>query len=183
MIADLVTGLFSDNFSIGGYVFDAYLRMTQTNSLTVTSHPVMTGANVSDHAYINPVEFEFTIGVSDTTLGKVIGQFGYSLLGFGESRSVNAYKKLVEMQEKREPVELHSKYKDCKVVIDSLTPVDDNTTNSALKVRVHMKEILISETTSYKTAESRTFTDSTKRGQQVSQKTELKSIAYVQGGL
>lgn len=190
MIEDLIRGGLTNNFSIGGYVFDAYLKMTQTNGLTITSHPVMIGANVTDHAYVNPKEFEFEIGVSDTSIGKDInlvglGQFGFSKIGFGTSRPQKAFQALVTMQESREPVKLKYKYGECDVLIDSITPTDDYTTDSALRVRVHMTEIIITEPVATKTTTANTILNTSSRGQQVSKNiTErVKSTWASRGGI
>ena len=38
-----VAGAYSEQVNIDGYVFDAYLRIQQSQKLAITSHPVETG--------------------------------------------------------------------------------------------------------------------------------------------
>lgn len=51
--------------SATNYVFDAVLRLMHTRRLTKTKHPVLTGANISDHAYIECARVTLEIGMSD----------------------------------------------------------------------------------------------------------------------
>ena len=51
--------------SIGGLVFDAVLKTDHTSKVTATSHPVESGANISDHAFVEPAEISLEVGVSD----------------------------------------------------------------------------------------------------------------------
>lgn len=136
LITEAIGGFIFDQISIGGYVFDAYFKMDHQDRLVITKHPVQSGANISDHAYKEPREFEFLIGVSQTSQGKVFGQFGIF------NRPGEARKKLIEMMDSRQPVTLIYKYGEADVLIDHVDTPDDYTTDSALKVRVHMTEII-----------------------------------------
>jgi hypothetical protein len=51
--------------SATNYVFDAVFRLMHTRRLTKTKHPVLTGANISDHAYIECARVTLEIGMSD----------------------------------------------------------------------------------------------------------------------
>lgn len=162
LVSDVVTGLIFDQISIGGYVFDAYLKMDHRERLTITKHPVQSGANISDHAYKEPREFEFLIGVSQTSQGKRLGQFGIF------DRPSEARKKLIEMMDSRKPVTLIYKYGEADVLIDDVDTPDDNTTDSALRVTVHMTEVIITKAISYKTSLTESITDSNPLGQKSS---------------
>lgn len=42
--------------NIAGFFFDAVLNVSTEHTAVVTSHPVQTGANISDHMYLEPVQ-------------------------------------------------------------------------------------------------------------------------------
>ncbi|HEX4209508.1 MAG TPA: hypothetical protein VHY56_03880, partial [Candidatus Binataceae bacterium] len=44
------------------YVFDAILRAEHQRELRKTEHPVQTGANITDHAYLLPARITLEIG-------------------------------------------------------------------------------------------------------------------------
>lgn len=154
MIADLITSLLSKQVSIDGLVFDAYLELIQNASLTVTSHPVQTGANVSDHAYRNPMEFDYVIGVTNSSIGVIGGGLmGFSSsIGFTDSRILKAYEALESRMKARKLVRLKNRYNmdpGYWVLITSISMDDDYKTCDCLKARVHMKEVIITKPVSY----------------------------------
>lgn len=152
--------LFGENFMIGPYVFDAYLNMVQESSLTITQHPVQTGASISDHAFLNPKEFEFYIGMTDTTVGKIPGQFGV------KDRSVNAYNTLLSMQYKREIYTLKSKYGKYNVLVESITSEDNNKTVYGGRFRVRLKEIITVNVEKVTNTEANSILSDNNRGAQ-----------------
>lgn len=143
MIADLITSLLSKQISIDGLVFDAYLELVQSDTVTVTSHPVQRGANVSDHAYRNPIEFDYLIGVTNSSIGKSWELMGISLPLVGKNRAVQAYAKLVELMEQRKLVTLSNRYGEYQVILTSVSTDDDYRTSDCLKARIHMKEVIL----------------------------------------
>ena len=48
--------------TLAGLAFDIVLSESETAEVTVTDHQIETGAQVSDHAYLNPREVELEIG-------------------------------------------------------------------------------------------------------------------------
>ncbi|MDQ7094255.1 hypothetical protein REC12_11705 [Desulfosporosinus sp. PR] len=109
-----------------------YLR-----SLTITNHPVETGANINDHAFINPTELTMLIGVSDVATSIISGQFSQ-----GQSRSLEAFKVLQMLQEQRVPVQVMCKFGLFKnMLVETISVPDDYTTKYALKATVALKEI------------------------------------------
>lgn len=154
MIADVITSLLSKQVSIDGLIFDAYLELVQNDSLTVTSHPVQTGANVSDHAYRNPTEFDYVLGVTNSSIGVLGGGLmGFSLpLGLTESRVLKAYKALESRMRSRKLVRLKNRYNmdpGYWVLITSVSTDDDYKTCDCFKARVHMKEVIITKPVTY----------------------------------
>lgn len=185
LIRNQLPAWLGDQISIGGYVFDAYLRISHTRKLTVTQHPVESGAAITDHAYTEPVTFEIEIGMTDTTMGKIPSQFfekgGLNLLYTDESiksRSVKAYDILVAMQKSRVPYDLVCRYGKFKVVVEDISPVDDYTTKYALKATVRLKEILITVSSSKTVSSDPATLESVNRGSQNSVPVRDESILY-----
>jgi len=48
--------------TLAGLAFDIVLSESESAEVTVTDHQIETGAQVSDHAYLNPREVELEIG-------------------------------------------------------------------------------------------------------------------------
>ena len=61
--------------NIAGFFFDAVLNVSTEHTAVVTSHPVQTGANISDHMYLEPVQITMEIGMSDCMASMVRGQW------------------------------------------------------------------------------------------------------------
>ena len=150
MLEDLVRNNLSawlgDQISIGGYIFDAYLRVSHSRKLTITQHPVESGAAITDHSFEEPITFELEIGMTDTTLGKIPSQFsGLNLLYTNssvKSRAVKAYDILVGMQKSRQPLEFVCRYGTFNVVVEEISPEDDYTTKYSLRAQVKLKQII-----------------------------------------
>lgn len=183
MIADFLTSLLSDQISIDGIVFDAYLELNQTETVTVTSHPVQTGANISDHAYVNPREFDYLIGVTNSSMGKSLALLAIDIPLIGIDRSVSAYDYLVSMQRFRDPVTLHNKYGDYTVLITSVSVLDDYKTNDCLKARVHMKEVILAKSVSVVSELSSYIVEENNMGQQIANKQPKSNLRKIAGGV
>lgn len=138
-MADIVQTTAYFDTQIGDYVFDAYFTIQHDTNLTITESPVQTGASISDHAYMEPKELTFDIGMSDVMKSIIVGQFSD-----GQSRSVSAYKVLRTLQEQRIPCQVVTRlgvYQN--MLVETISAQDDNTTHSGLKATVTMKEILV----------------------------------------
>ena len=169
-----ISGIFWEQVNLDGYVFDAYLRMENRESLTTTKNPVETGANITDHAYVNPKTFSFEIGMTDTSMGKVFGQFGFI------DRPVNAYRLLSHWLNTRKLITLNGKYGFYRnVLVTSLDAHDDYTTHSSLKVSVTLEEVQVTSTQLVKVSAASFYTSRVNRGLQnavpVSQNNSLLS--------
>lgn len=156
-----IKGLFWDQVNINGYVFDAYLRMQQQSTMTITENPVESGALVTDHAYVNAPIFTLEIGMTDTAQGKVFGQFGFF------NRSVNAYRLLKNWQDTREILTLNGKYGFYEnILIQDILTNDDYTTYHGMKATVVLKQIITTSTKIIKVSSASFMTSSTNRGVQ-----------------
>lgn len=116
--------------SYGRFTFDAVFRTDHMANVTLTQHPVQTGAAISDHAYSEPDEVTLEIGMSDAV--------SYA----GTNHSVNAYSQLRAIMAKREPVTLITRLQSYKnMVITSMSAPDDYTTMNALKATIYFRQV------------------------------------------
>lgn len=132
--------------SIGGLVFDAILKTDHTSKITATSHPIESGANVSDHAFVEPKEISIEVGVSDCETGN--GTFGSG------NRSVNAFKELIKLQESRQLISVVTRFKTYNnMLIMSVSVPDDYTVMNSFKANLMLREIPIVSTSRVKVSE------------------------------
>lgn len=155
-----------NGWNINGMYFDAWLRQYHNSSMTITQHPVESGANISDHCFLNPLRFNFELGVSDSTVKSLADLFNLTnYLPGGPSRSINAYTKLVGLQGTRELLTLTSKYGSYNnVLIDSIDVSDDWTTKNAMKATVSMVQVILADTETFQVSANPQATDQTSRG-------------------
>lgn len=132
--------------NINGLFFDAIINTSHESSLTVTKHPVQYGANISDHAIVNPARLSLSIMVSDA-----MGYLGDFYPGNGTTKSARAFDTLIQFQQSRIPMKVWTKLRTYEnMVITSVTAEDDYTTAYALKATVELEQMMIvnvSETT------------------------------------
>lgn len=146
--------------NIAGYFFDAIMQTNYSRSLTITQHPVQTGAAISDHAYVNPVELTMQIQMSDVAKSIIPGQFTQ-----GESRSLTAFQVLSKLQEQRIPMQVMSRLGlFSNMLIETIAVPDDYTTLYGLKATVTMCEVFVATVQTVKISARPQVTDSTNRG-------------------
>ncbi|GAB6170546.1 hypothetical protein JCM15765_03950 [Paradesulfitobacterium aromaticivorans] len=146
--------------NIGGFFFDAFLQVDYSRSLTITEHPVETGASISDHAYINPVQLIMQIGMSDAVKGVVSGQFSQ-----GVSRSLTAFQVLAELQQQRIPLNVMTRMGSFgNMLVETISVPDDYTTLYGLKATVSLREVFVATVKTVKISARPQVTDSTNRG-------------------
>ena len=120
--------------SIGPVFFDAVFKTAHSSTVTVTSQPVQTGANIADHAYLEPDEVTMEIGMTDAAFDAV------------QNHSVNAYQMLRSVMEEREPISLYTRLKSyTDMLIVSLGVEDDYTTANALRATVVLQKMLMAD--------------------------------------
>lgn len=141
--------------NIGGLFFDAIMSCNTQESLTITSHPVQSGANISDHAFRNPTKISMEIAMSDVMAQRVPGQFTngaglrgviLNMAGANGSKSVSAYQRLVELQRMRMPFSVKTRlgyYSN--MLIESIDVPDDVNTLTGLRCTVNMTEVLVAQ--------------------------------------
>lgn len=127
--------------NIGGYFFDAILREEHQSSLRITSHPVQTGANITDHSYMEPAVVMLEVAMSDVMDSMVAGQFTGRY-----TKSVSAYDALAELQKARVPISVHTRLRTYEnMLVESITTPDDVKTLYGLRCSVVLREIFIVE--------------------------------------
>lgn len=125
--------------NIGGFFFDAILNEEHESELTITEHPVQTGAAVTDHSFLNPSLLTMEVAMSDAMATMVPGQFTEYY-----TKSVSAYEKLRELQAYRIPLEVHTRLHHYEnMLIQSLRAPDDYKTLYGLRCTVVLQEIFV----------------------------------------
>jgi len=146
--------------NIGGFFFDAFFNVDHTSKTKITSHPVQTGANITDHAYQEPDELSIEIGMSDCMQDIIQGQFGG-----GWSRSVTAYEVLREMQQQRIPMQILTRLKLYQnMMIETISAPDNLTTLYGLRATITFREIIVASVKTVKISANPQVTDSTSKG-------------------
>lgn len=159
--------------NVAGYYFDAFLRIDHTSKLSITEHPVETGANITDHAFLEPAEVVMEIGMSDAAKSIVSGQFSGK-----QSRSVTAFQLLKELQQQRIPLQITTRLGTYKnMLVETISAPDDYKTLYGLNATVTFREILIATTKTVKISARANVTDSTNKGNVEPVKVN-QSIAY-----
>jgi hypothetical protein len=126
-------------YSIGGYIFDGIIRADHSKRTRITSHPVQTGAAVTDHAFNEPDEIVLEVAMSDAMRDKKRGQFGE-----GAGRSKKAFEALTKLKEARQPLEVVTRLGTYKnMLIEHIEVADDFKTTSGLRATVTLKEIFL----------------------------------------
>lgn len=119
--------------SIGDIVMDVTIEEQHADDVEPTGHPVENGANIADHAIIQPSTVTIVAGASDSG--------GTST---GDKRSVEIYQKLLELQKTREPFDLVTGKRVYKnMLIASLGSTTDRETENALIVTAELQEIIM----------------------------------------
>lgn len=148
--------------NVGGYFFDAAIKFEHQSSLKITSHPVQTGSNIADHAYVEPSILVMEIGMSDAMESYIKGQFSD-----GSSRSVSAYQTLSKLQADRLPLQIYTRLRTYKnMLIEQITAPDDVKTGYGLKASVRFKEIFVVDVAAVKVSARPQTTGTTNRGTQ-----------------
>ena len=134
---------------LAGYFFDAFLNINYTSELTITNHPVQNGANVSDHAYQEPVSVKMEILMSDAAF-KYDDDTGAdansnrTFAGMAYTRSVGAYRLLRQLQKERRVFTIGTRLEEFQnMMIESINVEDDVETLYGLKASVTLKQVFI----------------------------------------
>lgn len=164
-------------WNLGGMFFDAWLRLNHNNSLTITQHPVETGASITDHSYRNPNRFSFEIGMTDTVEAPAFPG--------SATRSINAYNTLVALQQTRQLLTLVTKYGSySNVLIEAIDVPDDFQTKYSLRATITLLEVILVSTQVTASNANPQAVNQTNRGQVPAQTiTERVTEGLVRAGI
>ena len=127
--------------NVGGLFFDGIMSTETEEQLTITSHPVQSGANISDHAYREPTRITIESVMSDALGSRVPGQFN----SFFE-KSVTAYRRLLDLQRSRIPVSVQTRLGAYQhMLIESISAPDDVSTRDGLRCTIALREVLVAK--------------------------------------
>ena len=127
---------------IGTIIPDVTIEEVHHDELTITDHPVETGAAISDHAFKRPPEVEMRCGFSDSTGGAV----GYVQ---------QVYDEFLSLQASREPFDVYTgKRAYTDMLVRSLSVVTDESSEYALMVVVGLRNIILTDTIQSATPQS-----------------------------
>jgi len=150
--------LIRTNRDIGGIVLDAVISETTTSNVRVTRNPVELGADINDHAIIEPKEYSLEAVVTDSPL---VGLGAISQLGslvtssgfFGSSsedsrtRSQAAFDSLIAIQESREPISIQTGLKQYNnMLISNITVTQDKDRSRAIFFTAKLTEVILTST-------------------------------------
>jgi hypothetical protein len=127
--------------NISGLFFDGVMSTETEEQLTITSHPVQSGANISDHAYREPTRISMEIFMSDVMASRQPGQFNSYV-----DKSVSAYRRLLDLQRSRIPVSVHTRLGTYQnMLIETISAPDDASTRDGLRCTVTLREVLVAK--------------------------------------
>jgi hypothetical protein len=139
------------NSPLTNYIFDAIFSIKHHRSIHKTSHPVLTGANLTDHAYVLPSRITLEIGMSD-----VQASYQEGMWTGAATKSISAWQILKILANNRLPVTLITRLDTyLNMVITDIDSPDDNKTLHGLKATIVLEELLIASTISSSTISAR----------------------------
>lgn len=134
---------------------DAVIKESHSSPIKITKNPVELGADITDHAIIEPKKVQIEGVVSDTPLGfeaaTQLVDSATSLFGSSDSegvtRSQQAYNELDGIKNNRELVEIQTGLKLYEnMLITDIKVSQDKETSKAVFLNIDAEEIIITET-------------------------------------
>lgn len=123
--------------NIGGIIPDVTIEENHSDRLEITHHPVELGANISDHAYMQPFEVTLRYAWSDSDFLRPPGF------------SVIAYEQLQALQQSRTPFAIITgKRLYTSMLLQEIQVTTDNHSENALMVTLHCQQVIIVTTQS-----------------------------------
>lgn len=140
--------------SIGGILLDAVLSESHSNSVSVSNNPIELGADITDHAIVQPKKINILAEVTDNPLGlAAFGQLLDTVTGlFGTSTTTNltrsnaAYNALVQLMDSRALLEVQTKLKlYSNMMITDISIVQDKDSSRIARMNISLTEVRIVE--------------------------------------
>lgn len=160
----LVNALLMSGRSIGGIIPDVTIEEHHTDTLTITDHPIETGASITDHAYSNPAEVTMRAAWSNSN-SIVNSIVSGSLLSGSISNANDLYRQLLDLQKLRQPFDLVTGKRTYKnMLIKSLAVTTDKDSENALIVTIILRQVILVQTTSTTVPDASVQTDPSSTG-------------------
>lgn len=142
------------------YVFDAVFRLTHQRSLQKTQHPVLTGADITDHAYVKPSRLVLEIGMSDS-----MASYSDGIWIGASTKSISAWQVIKNLQINRTLLTVTTRLDTYfnMLIVDATAP-DDNRTLHALKAHITLEENLSASVSSTANVSTRPQTTNSSSG-------------------
>nr|DAE00623.1 MAG TPA: hypothetical protein [Myoviridae sp. ctakU3] len=138
--SDLLGGLTGESI-----IPDVTISEFHSDEVTVTTHPVDTGAQISDHAYKQPATVVCSFGWSNSS--RLLNSVLDSSIFRGLESANDVYKRLLKMQEERQQLKLSTgkRVYDNVIITKIQTTTTVDTENAAI-IEVTFQEILLATT-------------------------------------
>jgi hypothetical protein len=134
------------------YVFDAVLKASHKRVIKKTQHPVLTGANISDHFYNMPSRVVLEIGMSDA-----MSSFTDGIWVGASTKSISAWQILKGIQATGTPLTVTTRLDTYKnMLIESMDSPDTNRTSHALRATIVLEELISASVSSLSTSSTST---------------------------
>jgi hypothetical protein len=105
--------------------------------LQITEHPIQTGANISDHAYLQPFRLSLEIGMSD-----VMDAFAAGMWVGSTSKSVSTYQTLLQLQSARLFLTLTTRLSTYQnMLIENISADEEAKTIAGLRATISFKQV------------------------------------------
>lgn len=138
---------------VGFIVPEVIVSEKHVDTIEVASHPVQSGANISDHAWIKPGEIVMTCGFAGG--GSLLDRVDTRVLGASVGLSPEeVYQQLLELQQMCEPFEVvTSKRTYSNMLLKQIDVTTDKQNKHSLMCTLSMVQVLISDTENVSTAD------------------------------
>lgn len=144
--------------SIGGVQLDATVSERHTSEIRLTSNPVEIGADINDHAIIEPKKLSIRGVVTDSPLGfaaisnlvgtatSLANEFFGASTEDRQTRSQQAYLDFLALQEARQPIDIQTGLRLYEnMIITGLDVEQDKDTSRAAIIRFECQEVILTE--------------------------------------
>lgn len=141
---------------IGIVIFDVTVTEVHDRKVRLTKNPIEQGADITDHAIIEPKRISIQAAISDTpfnvgTFVEAIVDRVTSLVGSsttnGLTRSKQGYKDLIEVMETREPITIQTNLVSYEnMVITSVNVSQDKDTSKIVILDIMAEEAILTQT-------------------------------------
>ena len=123
---------------------DVVISEMHSDQVTVTNHPVDTGADLSDHAIIQPTTVTCTFAWSDSSRAINSALDGSILQGMETTKDV--YEKLLALMRARQPLRLSTGKRAYEnVIITALKTTSSVETESAAIIEITFQEVFMAQ--------------------------------------